>query len=286
MKSRDFYGKVSGIIGIIINLILCSFKIVLGLILNTISITADGINNLTDCLSSIITIIGFHLAKKPADDEHPYGHGRIEYLSGLFISILIIIMGFETLKDSFIKIFQPTIINCDKATIIVLIISIIAKIVLGLLNRYFGNKINSRTIIAVSKDSFMDSFITFGILISIIISNYFSYNLDGYMGVLISIIVLLTGISSIKETINPLLGETIDKKTLEKIDLLIKNHKEILSYHNLLIHNYGNNKTYVSVHIEIPNNLTLIESHTLADNLENEINELLKCETIIHIDPI
>ena len=283
---RNTLGKVSGIIGIIVNLILALVKIVLGFCTGSISILADGLNNFSDSISSVITFIGFLISSKPADKEHPFGHGRMEYLSGVFVSIFIILMGFEAIKDSIPKIFHPEEIIINNLVIVLIIMSIFVKLILGVFNFILSKEIDSKTIKAVSKDSFMDAILTSGILVSIFIQKYTLINLDGIIGFLIGIFVFINGLLSIKETISPLLGEPIKEEDRKIIEDILSKDSNILGYDNLTIHNYGYNNLYVSINIHVNCVLSLVEAHLISDNIEKAINKALNCKTIVHIDPV
>jgi len=283
---RKKYGTVSGCFGIITNLILFLIKFVVGIIANSVTIMADAFNNLSDSGSCIVTILGFKLANKPADKEHPYGHARYEYIAGIIISLLILSMGVLFTKSSIEKIFNPQDINLSIATYIVLVIAILGKLVQMLVYLDFSKAINSATIRATAIDARNDILTTSAVLIAMIIMGMFKINIDSYMGLIISIFIIITAIGSLKDTINPLLGIVPSPETVEKIKNKILNHKEIRGIHDLKIHSYGVGNDFVTVHAEVPDTIGLLESHELADIIEREFKEDLNIDLTVHIDPL
>ena len=283
---RKKYGTVSGCFGIITNLILFLIKFVIGIIANSVTIMADAFNNLSDSGSCIVTILGFKLANKPADKEHPYGHARYEYIAGIIISLLILSMGVLFTKSSIEKIFNPQDINLSIATYIVLVIAILGKLVQMLVYLDFSKAINSATIRATAIDARNDILTTSAVLIAMIIMGMFKINIDSYMGLIISIFIIITAIGSLKDTINPLLGIVPSPETVEKIKNKILNHKEIRGIHDLKIHSYGVGNDFVTVHAEVPDTIGLLESHELADIIEREFKEDLNIDLTVHIDPL
>lgn len=280
------YGLLAGIVGIILNILLFISKIVLAIISSSVSIISDAFNNLSDASSSIITLIGFKMSSKPADKEHPYGHERAEYISAFIISFIIIFIGVELAINSFNKIINPASVEFSYIILIILLITIIVKIWMGAFYYKTGKKINSLTLKASAKDSFNDVITTFIIAIGLLIGKLFNLNIDGYLGIAISVYILIGGISLIKETINKLIGGTPDIELIEKIKKEVLNEKEILGVHDILFHCYGISKIYMSLHAEIRSSMTLIEAHELIDNLEYNVKTKYGIELVIHMDPI
>lgn len=285
-KVRENYGKLAGVVGIISNTLLCAMKILVGIVSGSIAIIADGINNLADASSSIITLIGFKLASLPEDEEHPYGHARIEYLTGLVVSVLIIIVGIQLLQTSVEKILNPSIMNYSISTIIVLILAIIIKIWQASFNVSLGKRINSVALLATGADSRNDVISTTVVLLSVIIGQLTSLAVDGYIGCLVALFIIWSGISLVKETISPLLGEAPDPELVQTIADLSSEYPGVLGIHDLVVHNYGPGKIFASIHIEVDAKGDLMESHDLIDNIEKEISEKLKIYLVAHMDPI
>lgn len=290
-KVRVAYGKLSGVVGIISNVSLCIVKIVTGILTSSIAITADGINNLSDAGSSVITLIGFKLSSMPADKEHPYGHQRIEYITGLIVSFIILIIGLLLMKSSIDKIITPIYETLELHTqiimVIILVIAIAVKLWQSIFYRKAGKLIASTTLIATSTDSLNDCISTSVVLISLIITLFFpKVLLDGYMGVLVSILIIISGIKLIKDTISPLIGEAPTKEFIEEITNKILGYPGVLGIHDLVIHSYGPAKTFVTVHVEVDSQVDIIVSHDIIDNIEHDfMNEKAIC-LVIHMDPI
>lgn len=283
---RNQYGYLGGIVGIITNLLLFLIKLFIGIISSSISILADAFNNFFDSTSSIITIIGFKLASKPADKEHPFGHGRIEYISALVVSFIVMLFGLEFLKTSFEKIFNSTHINFDTISFIFLIFSIIIKIWLSKFNFTLGDKINSSALKASALDAKGDVLISSCVVISFLSSNFTSLPIDAYVGIVVSLGILYSGFNLTKETISPLLGEAPSKELVDSIINELLNYDNIIGVHDLIIHNYGAGKCLASVHIEIPENLGVIAMHEIADEAERNIFNKLNIHLVIHTDPV
>lgn len=285
-KVRSQYGLICGYIGIFLNFILFLIKLFAGIISNSVSITADSFNNLSDSTSSIISIIGFKFSVKPPDKEHPLGHGRYEYISSLIISILIIFVGVSFLKSSFEKIFMPEQTNSSSLLFFILSTSILIKLFIGGLNFKISKKTNSQILKATALDSLYDSLITTLLIISIIISNLTNLYLDGYAGVVVSGFIIYSGLKLIKETLSTLIGEAPSLELVYNIKHNILKFENILGLHDLIVHNYGPNKTVASIHAEVPSNLSLIHIHNLIDKIEKEIEQNLGVHLVIHIDPV
>ena len=283
---RKKYGELSGIIGIILNVILSLGKLVVGILFSGISVMADAVNNLTDAGSSIVTLVGFRLSSRPADREHPFGHERIEYITGLIISFIILMLGLELVRSSAEKIFSPEPLEFSMATVIILVVSILTKLWMYRFNRKLGKKISSDALLATAADSISDVSATSAVLISLLISYFTSWNLDGYMGVLVALMIMWTGIGVMRKTLNSLLGEAPDGKVVEKIENLVLQNEKVLGIHDLIVHNYGPNRFFASVHAEVSASEDILESHDAIDNIEREALERYDIILTIHLDPI
>lgn len=285
-RVRESYGFLGGIVGIIANLILCTGKIGVGLVFKSVAILADGINNLSDAGSSIVTLIGFKLSNKPADAVHPYGHARMEYLSGLVVSFIILLLGLELVKSSLSKILSPDPISFSFLMVIVLVVSILIKLWLFLFNRKLGKQIDSTTMIATAADSLNDVLATSAVLISLFIARITGLNLDGYMGTLVGLFIFYSGFQLVKETINPLLGEAPSKAIIEEIQHKLLSYPNICGYHDLVLHSYGPNRYFASVHAEVPADASIIEYHDIIDTIERDFSKEMGINLVIHLDPI
>lgn len=285
-NDRQNYGIACGIVGIILNVLLFIAKIAIGFISGSIAITADAFNNLSDVGSSAISLLGFILAGKKPDPHHPFGHGRFEYVAGLIVSLLIILMGIELLIGSFKKIINPDPINFSITLIIILVIAIFVKLYMAYYNFNVGKKINSLTIIAAGKDSLADVFATSIVMISTLIFYYLDLNIDGYAGLIVALFILKTGYQSAKETINPLLGQQPNPHLIEQIKAIIKEHPEIIGIHDLIVHDYGHESLMVTLHAEVSANSDILTMHDVINEAEEQIKEALQCHATIHMDPI
>lgn len=285
-KVRNAYGSLAGIVGIVINVILFSIKFIVGLAVGSIAISADGFNNLSDAGSSIITIVGFKLADKPADKEHPFGHGRIEYLSALIVAFLVMLVGFEFIKTSFGRILNPSTITFEIIPFLFLIISIFFKFWLFVFNRKIGNKINSGALKAAATDCLGDVFTSTTVVISFLLSKFISFPLDGYMGIIVAFAILISGYKLVKETLNPLLGESPSKELVDSIKNKLLSYQHISGVHDLIIHNYGPGRILGTVHAEIPADIDIMEIHNIIDRAEREISKEFNMHLVIHMDPI
>lgn len=289
MKSphvRHSYGMLCGIVGIVLNILLFAGKFLAGTISHSIAITADAINNLSDAGSSFITLAGFKLASQKPDPDHPYGHGRIEYLSGLFVSLLIILMAVELIKTSFNKIIHPTETTISPLVIVILVVSILVKLYMSVYNSKVGKQIDSAALLATAADSRGDMLATLLVLISSAIAYFFGIQIDGYCGLLVGLFILYAGFNAAKETINPLLGKAPDKEYVEKIEEIVTSHDLILGIHDMMIHDYGPGRVVVSLHAEVPSDGDILEMHDLIDHIEHDLSEMCNCEAVIHMDPI
>lgn len=285
-KVRDAYGYLGGIVGIVINVTLFIVKFAIGFISNSISVTADGVHNLSDAISSIITIIGFKIASKPADKEHPFGHGRVEYISGLIVSFMVLLVGVEFIKSAYERITNPTTVVFQWIYFIIILLSILVKVWLSRFTKFIGKSIDSSALQASALECLGDVFTSGSVALSLILSKYTNFPIDGYIGLLISLFILYSGYSLTKETLDPLLGESPDPKLVEKIMDEIAKYRYILGAHDLIIHNYGPRKTLASIHAEVPYNLSLITLHETIDKAEKEIAKNLNIDIVIHADPV
>lgn len=285
-KVRDKYGYLGGIMGILINVLLASAKFVIGRISNSISLIADAMNNLSDAASSVITIAGFKLASKPADTEHPFGHGRIEYISGLLISFIVLFIGVEFVKSSYRRIINPVKTEFQWVYLVILLFSIVIKIWMSKFNKTIGKSINSSALQASSIEAFVDVIICTCIIFSLLLSRYTNLVIDGYISLLVSAFILYSGYILIKDTLNPLLGEAPDPELVKSIASKVKEYDYIKGVHELVIHNYGPRKILASIHVEVPKDVSLEEIHRIIDKAEKEISEDLNIHLIIHLEPV
>ncbi len=283
---RKKYGELGSFVGIGSNIVLFIIKFLIGVFINSVAIMADSFNNLSDSLSSIITLIGFKLGAKPADEEHPFGHGRMEYISGLVVSFIIMLIGFEFLKSSFFKIINPENIPFSYLTIFILLITVMVKIWQALFNKKIGILINSHSLIATATDSRNDVIVTSVTILSLVIFKIFGLNLDGYLGLFVALFLMYSGFNLAKETLSPLLGEAIDNELAEKIKSIALSYDEVIGVHDILVHNYGPNKSMASLHVEVPNNIDINISHETIDLIEKRVQEELNIFLTIHMDPI
>ena len=283
---RKDYGTLSGVVGIVCNIILFCIKLITGIITSAISVIADAFNNLSDAASSIITIIGFKLADKPADNDHPYGHGRYEYLSGLLIAFLIVITAFELLKSSVDKILNPEVVEFSIFSVVILVFSISLKMWMALFNKKIGKKLNASAMLATAADSLSDCIATGAVLLSLIIGHIFSINIDGFAGILVALFVFKAGIEAASDTLQPLLGQAPDPEFVKAIEEDILSDGKIKGIHDLHIHDYGPGRVIVSLHAEIPAEMNVMEAHDIIDSIEDKIKRKHKCEISIHMDPI
>ena len=283
---REKYGMLSGGVGIFCNILLFIGKLSVGLISASISIMADAFNNLSDAASSVVTLVGFKMAGRPADDQHPFGHGRIEYISGLIISTVVMMMGLEFVKSSIEKIINPASIEIGIYSIIILLMSILLKLWMSIFNKKIGDRINSSTIKAISMDSLADVAATATALIGAIISYMCGVYVDGYAGILVALFIIYTGFTTARETLSPLLGQAPDKEFVDKIEKKVLSYDNIVGVHDLIVHNYGFNNSLVSLHAEVPCDINILKIHETIDTVERDIKKDFNCDIVIHMDPI
>jgi len=285
-KERERVGTISGVLGIVLNFLLFSIKGLLGLFTGSISIIADAFNNLTDTASSIITIFGFKLAGKEPDKEHPYGHGRIEYLTGLTIAVLVIVVGYQFVVSSFKRIINPGVVETSPLILTILFLSMSVKLFIYVFNKNLGKKVQSGTLLATAQDAIGDVLTTFVVFLGLLLSPLTTLPVDGIVGVLIALYIIYSGISLSLETINPILGQKPDRELAERIKKKILSYDNIYGVHDLEIHNYGPSKTMASIHVEVPHDMELVELHNLIDKIERHIREEFHISLVIHMDPV
>ena len=284
--SRTASGSRAGLVGIISNVLLFAMKLAVGTLAGSVSITADAMNNLSDASSSVVTLLGFKLAEKPADEDHPFGHARYEYLSGLAVAAMILFIGFELAKSSVEKIFNPEPVSFTWITAAVLVASMGVKLWLCLYNRRLGKRIQSETLMAASADSRNDVIATGAVLLSGIVERITGLQIDGFVGLAVAVFILFSGIGLAKDTISPLLGEAADPELREQILDQIRSEPKVLGYHDLMVHDYGPGRRFASVHVEMDRREDPLECHEIIDNLERECLRSHNIQLVIHYDPV
>ncbi len=283
---RTAYGVLASIVGIFCNVFLFAVKFVVGFILHSVSVTADAFNNLSDAGSSIISFAGVKMAEKPADRDHPFGHGRIEYIAALVVSFLVLEVGFTFLKDSIGKIRTPEELNFQTVSVIILILSIAVKLWLGMFNRKLGEKIDSKVMMAVFTDSMGDVITTGATILSLIFFRFTGINIDGIVGVGVALVVMWAGVGIAKDTLEPLIGEAIDPEIYKEIKNFVESYDGIEGTHDLLVHNYGPGRSMASIHAEVPNDVDIEQSHEIIDRIERDAAKKLGIFLVIHMDPV
>ena len=286
VRTRRAFGILSGAVGIFLNVLLFAGKFFAGLLSGSIAITADAFNNLSDAGSSFVTLLGFHLAGQKADAGHPFGHGRIEYLSGLMVSVMILLMGVELGKSSVSKILHPEPVDSSALVVAILCISIAVKLYMFFYNRRLGRKLGSTAMEATALDSLSDSVATSAVLIATLVGHFTDLMIDGWCGLLVAAFILWSGISAAKETLDPLLGAPPTAELVGQIRSLVLAHRTIIGIHDLIVHDYGPGRMMISLHAEVSASGDVLELHDEIDNVENELREKLGCEAVIHMDPI
>ncbi|MGN0656559.1 MAG: cation diffusion facilitator family transporter [Ruminiclostridium sp.] len=283
---RNQYGVLTGIMGIVLNLLLFAGKFLAGILTASIAVTADAFNNLSDAGTSIITMVGFKIAGMPADNEHPFGHGRVEYVAGLLVSIVIIIMGFELGKGSVEKIFNPEEITFSALSLGILIASVLVKLYICLYNRKIGKLINSATMKATAMDSLSDCISTISVIIGLVVFLIWNVNIDGYVGLIVAVFIFKTGLGTVKESLTPLLGEKADEDYIMDIKKSILSYDNIIGVHDLIVHNYGVGENVISLHAEVPATMGFMEAHEMIDMVENDLKKKYASCVTIHMDPV
>lgn len=285
-RVRQQYGILCGIVGIFLNILLFAGKLFVGGLSHSIAIMADAFNNLSDAGSSLILLFGFRLAGQKPDPEHPFGHGRLEYVAGLIVSMIIMVMAVELMRSSGQKILHPEEVIWHTGTLVMLVVSILVKLYMFTYNRSYGKKIASAAMGATALDSISDAVATFVVLISTVVSHFTGLQIDGVCGMLVGIFIMYAGISAARDTINPLLGQPAEECFVERVHEIVLSRKEILGMHDLVVHNYGPGRTMLSLHAEVPVDGSLVELHEVIDEVEHQISDELGCSAVIHIDPI
>ncbi|MBR5794405.1 MAG: cation transporter [Anaerotignum sp.] len=286
MAVRASVGKLAGATGIVCNIILFLGKLLAGVLAGSVAIIADAVNNLSDASSSVVTLLGFRLAQQPADADHPYGHARYEYLSGLMVAVLILVIGVELVKSSVGKIISPEPIDFSMITVGILVASVVVKLWMSMFFGTLGKKINSLTLQATSLDSRNDVVSTIAVLAGCVAGYFLHVNIDGYVGLLVAVFILYSGVNIVKETISPLLGEQADEELVGRIKELVLSCEEVLNVHDLLIHDYGPGRCFASIHAEVSARLDPMEVHDILDDIECEAMKKLNVHLVIHYDPV
>lgn len=283
---RRAYGQLCGIVGIALNLVLFVGKFFAGTVSGSVAITADAFNNLSDAGSSVVTLLGFRLAGKKPDPEHPFGHGRMEYVSGLIVAGLILLMGAELAKSSFEKVLHPEAVDFSALTAVILVVSVCVKLYMCLYNRRISRKIDSVAMAATAADSFSDSIATTAVLAAMLVGRFTGLMIDGWVGLVVACLILWSGVQAARDTISPLLGQPPKKEFVEEIERLVMAHEGICGVHDLVVHDYGPGRRMISLHAEVPASGDILEMHDLVDNIEQELSKTLGCQAVIHMDPI
>lgn len=283
---RQKYGVLTGIVGIALNILLFAGKFFAGLITASIAVTADAFNNLSDAAASVISIVGFKIAGMPADKEHPFGHGRVEYVAGLVMSVIILFMGYELGRDSVMKIISPEEMTFSVLSLVILIASVLVKLYICLYNRKIGQLINSSTMKAAAMDSLSDCISTGAVILGLVVYAVTSVNIDGYVGIVVALFILKTGIEAAKESLTPLIGEKPSPEYVEDIRKTVMSYDGITGIHDLIVHNYGVGANIISLHAEVPAEMGFVEAHELIDIVENELKTKYASCATIHMDPI
>ena len=283
---RKKYGYLGSGAGIVLNVLLFLGKLVAGLISGAVSVMADAFNNLSDAGSSIMTLIGFKVASQPADDEHPFGHGRMEYISGLVISFIIMLMGFELAKTSLPKIIHPEKMDFSLLTLCILIVSVLVKLWMGRFNKKLGGMINSTSMEAAATDSISDCVATTAVIISTLVSSLANVNIDGYVGTLVAVFIMWSGFNTCRDSVSPLLGNKPDEEFVKDIEDTVMSYDGIVGVHDLIVNDYGMGNLVISMHAEVPQKMDFIVAHELVDKIEEDLKNKYKCLVTIHMDPV
>lgn len=279
-------GYLASIVGVVVNILLSMVKLAIGAMISSVSVIADGINNLSDTASSIITIIGFRLSNVPPDKEHPYGHGRIEYISALMVAFMVILVGFQFIQTSFDRVINPVAVKFELYSFVILLISIFFKVWLGIFNKDLGEKINSSGLKASATDAFGDVLTTSVVVLSILIGRITTLPVDGIIGIIVSLLIMYNGYNLVKETISPLIGEAPEKELIDSVYEDVLNYEYITGAHDLIIHTYGAGRTMATVDVEFPADVDVIEIHEIIDRMERELGEKHNLTLVVHMDPL
>lgn len=286
VQVRTSYGVLSSIVGIFCNVLLFAAKFLIGALMHSISVMADGFNNLSDAASSIIGFVGVKMAEKPADEEHPFGHGRIEYIAALVVAFLVIEVGLSFLKSSIGKLKNPEEITFELVPFLILVLSIGVKLWLAYFNRKLGKKIDSKVMLATAADSMGDVITTSATILSILVCTFTGFNIDGIAGLVVSLIVMWAGVGIAKDTLEPLIGQAADPELVAKIKQEVESYEGIAGTHDLIVHNYGPNRSMASIHAEVPRDVDIEASHEIIDRIEREVSKKLGIFLVIHMDPV
>lgn len=283
---RTAYGTLASMVGIFCNVFLFIAKALVGIVLNSISVTADAFNNLSDAGSSIVGLIGVKMASKPADEDHPFGHGRIEYITALVVAFLVLEVGFTFLKDSISKIRNPEMLKFQLVSVLILVLSIGVKLWLGMFNKKIGQKIDSKVMMATATDAIGDVITTSATIFSIVFFRFTGINIDGYVGVVVALVVMWAGVGIARDTLEPLIGQAVDPEDYIKITKFVEGYDGIVGSHDLIVHNYGPGRSMASIHAEVPNDVDIEVSHEIIDRIERDAMKNLGIFLVIHMDPI
>ncbi|MBQ2739603.1 MAG: cation transporter [Oscillibacter sp.] len=283
---RTAYGTLCSVLGIVLNLLLFAFKFLAGLLSSSIAITADAFNNLSDAGSSLVTLFGFRLASQKPDPDHPFGHGRIEYLSGLAVSLMILLMGFELGKSSLDKILHPAPVDSSPVVVLILCVSIAVKLYMSFYNRAVGKKIGSAAMEATAADSLGDSIATTAVLIATLVAHFTGLMIDGWCGAVVACFIFYAGFNAAKDTIDPLLGTPPSKEFVDSIDAIVMSYPDVLGIHDLIVHDYGPGRCMLSLHAEVDAGGDILVLHDEIDNIERHLQSSLNCHAVIHMDPV
>lgn len=283
---RTAYGVLASIVGIFCNILLFAVKVAVGVILHSVSVTADAFNNLSDAGASIISLVGVKMAEKPADADHPFGHGRVEYISAFIVAFIIMQVGFTFFKDAFAKIKEPEAIKFQVVSVVILTASLAVKLWLGLFNKKLGKRIDSQVLKATGADALNDVLITSATIISLLCWRIAGINIDGWVGIIVALAVMWAGLGIAKDTLEPLIGQAVTMETYQKITDFVERYDGIVGSHDLIVHNYGPNRSMASIHAEVPNDVDIEVSHEIIDRIEREAREELGIFMVIHMDPI
>lgn len=283
---RDRYGSLGCVVGILCNIFLFCMKLVIGLMSGSVAILADAFNNLSDMGSSLVVLLGFKLSCKPADPEHPFGHGRMEYMSGFIVSVIIILVGFELFKSSAEKIFHPDTLSLSLPIVLGLVLSVAVKLWMFFFNRSLGRRIDSSALRATATDSLSDCVATTAVILATVISALTSVNIDAWAGILVAGFILYNGIGTARDTMNPLLGTPPSPELVREIKEMVLSHKDFVGIHDLIVHNYGPGRIFASAHVEVPADIDIVRCHEEIDACEKEVGEALHLQMLIHMDPI
>ena len=285
-KVRTSYGMLASLVGIGCNMLLFLAKLITGILINSISVMADAFNNLSDAASSIIGFVGVKMAGKPADQDHPFGHGRIEYIAGFIVAFLVIEVGFSLFKTSFGKIRNPENMTFHLTSVVILLLSIGVKLWLGLFNRTLGKRIQSTVMMATAADSLGDVATTSATILSILVFGFFGWNIDGIIGLVVSVVVMIAGVNIARDTLEPLIGQAIDPKVYRELTEFVEQYDGIVGSHDLIVHNYGPSKSMASIHAEVPSHQNIEVSHEIVDKIERDCLKKLGIFLVIHMDPV